>query len=592
VELAPPSLGGANSRLVTFTAASRVRRREASWPDWLLALAVALAVIGTLDFGYAPRWTFRAALYLAVLPAGLRFLVVAARSGDRRSRIGIAVLAAGLLSAAASESPWLSIVPMYYRHESVVLLAACLGMWAMVSTRNAQGKRLIEVAFLSAVGASVLVGLLQVAFGLSQGESSLRMNRATGLSLHPIYFGTLAAAAAVCLCHRLVHMNGRRAFLLRVLLGLLAAGIWVSGTRSALMALVVGSAFAARLVPWRAAFGVSLQLGAGLTAGAALADLGRRPQLTAYTNARSAGERMTVARVSGGLADRWTLWSFDLKAFLDRPLIGHGLGNHPAAIQRHYTAAFAERFETTSVLNLWTDAHNLVIELLVTVGAVGTTLAIWFLVSHWAYARGPAAWAAGAIALTWLLEPASLVTLLPAAALLGLASDPVCRIGRVARPTAVILAVATVSLPGWLLVGDALLARADGDGGGSKTIAASVLWHDPLAAEGAAVLTMQGANRGDPNAGYDSVLKWAAEMTSRDPGLAVWWAKRGRIEATVGEDRAALASFKRALELQPLCPDALLGIALLPSGIVDNETLELVTQRLGELHVEPLAANR
>ena len=123
----------------------------------------------------------------------------------------------------------------------------------------------------------------------------------------------------------------------------------------------------------------------------------------------------SVGEASGAATDRLTtsgtwprsrIWSYGWKAFLDRPITGYGLGRFRPAVQRFFSPSSSAREASDDLIQAWYDPHNIVVQVVVTLGIVGLALFVWFVAClARADAGGPLVWAAIGIALSWLLQP-------------------------------------------------------------------------------------------------------------------------------------------------------------------------------------------
>ena len=156
------------------------------------------------------------------------------------------------------------------------------------------------------------------------------------------------------------------------------------------------------------------------------------------------------------------MWRYGFKAFLDRPLVGHGLGRFRPAVQQYFDPAFVHDNVQDDLLQGWFDSHNIVVQIVVGLGIVGLLLSVAFVVTAGRRARGPLAFATIAIVASWFLQPAGLPTFALAALLFG-ASQPSlgaaaeAAAGLVTRPRVGLAAagLASVLLSAWLIVADA-----------------------------------------------------------------------------------------------------------------------------------------
>ena len=503
---------------------------------------VGSVVVAVFPAAYAPVWSPRAFLYTIAVPAGVVALVRLVRSGDHPARWAASFLLVAASSALVSANPAGSMMTMLYRHESVVIFVATLGTWALARTRVAAGVAMIEHVFVGTVLLSTFAGVVQLVVGVRHGEFALIGSRASGLSLNPVYLGALSAGCVAWASAGLVESVTRWRQAIVVVASL---GVWISGSRIALGAAVLATlVMGIRSFVPLLRFVVPAQLG-GFVLGwvARSVSPGAGPDVA---------ERLGSGAVSAGLGVRVEVWRFDLAAAMDRPMLGWGPGRHGNTIQGHYTASYVRRLNPDQLLNLWTDAHNVIVELLVVVGILGLLCAVGFVVSHRNVAHGPAAWAAATAALCWSMQPSGMVTLIPVAAMLGCASHRDVALPPLRLPAAAMIGLITGVVALWFVSGDTLLGRAERAGSSVDAGRGARVWfHDPVPAYDAAVFGLR-AGLADPDgAGGADSLRWIVATTEREPDLAFWWVRRGDFELLFDRSADARQSYERALMLQP-----------------------------------------
>lgn len=169
-------------------------------------------------------------------------------------------------------------------------------------------------------------------------------------SIDPNHFADalLLPAAAVITCGL-----GARRLLGKLLalagLGVIAAAILLSGSREALLAIVLIVLYQA----WRSRYRLQLIAGAAVTA------------VVAMSVQTSLWERFSSVFTTGG-SGRLAIWSVGLEAFKHDWLTGYGIGTFPAVYDMYYLSVY--QFYT----NGWTSpAHNIVVHYLVELGIVG-----------------------------------------------------------------------------------------------------------------------------------------------------------------------------------------------------------------------------
>ena len=285
---------------------------------------------------------------------------------------------------------------------------------------------------------------------------------------------------------------------------------------------------------------------------------------------------------------RLQIWSFGWKAFLDRPITGYGLNRYRPAVQRFFTPEFARREASTDLIQTWYDPHNVVVQVAVSLGAVGLALFAWFLVSAGRRSRGPLLWGATGMAFCWLMQPPSHATYALAALLLGASQLEVggdggavmaTRAPKVVTTAACVTALVLVT---WGVVGDLTLKNAY-DSGDLADARRATAWN-PVDAMVFSTVSTAVLDPTDVSPEVErEVLRWSERATELEPGLPFMWAELGIRQLLFGDVQGARASLEHAIELQPYHQLSLVVLRNIAEREGDDELLALVTQRLNEL---------
>ncbi len=576
-----PFMGGASSRPGTLSAvkSSFITKapRDLGISAVVLSAVVVVMVVAFVPSAEASGWSPRAFVALAALPWAVLVLARQVRAGDGAARAAAALLGVAVIAALLSPAPWRSLLPVYRWHESVVFLTVAVGAWATARTLDTPGRRLVERAFLGAVAFSLAIGAIQLLANVTSGQLSMLGGRPTGLSQNPVLLGGLAVAACAWGVRSLTDAERpTRPDVVTGMTAVAAMGVWTSGSRIALAALLAVLLVALVVGVRRSLVTLALPaVSVGLLAGEVVRRLGRS---AAEGSGANTADRLGGAQVSSGLGIRFDMWGFNLDAIRERPVFGHGLGNHASAVQPHLSPEFVAEVNPDLFFENWTDAHNIVIELLVTLGVVGLIAAVLFVAVQWRDLAGPSAWAVAALASTWMLQPATLVTLVPAMALLGVANRrDLPESSPIGVPVRAAAAAFSLVLATWFIGAEVTLARAES----SRTVAASELaarwwWHDPTTARSAAVLGLREAVVSGEADDAEAILSLARSATDRDPRFGVWWIERGDIEQILADDDVAAESYRRAIERLPWSPAAIGSLRDL--GVADQELLDRLAE--------------
>lgn len=133
----------------------------------------------------------------------------------------------------------------------------------------------------------------------------------------------------------------------------------------------------------------------------------------------SSTSRLTDEGGGGGVGTRVTMWELGVEGATERPIQGWGTGRFRSATSHRIDAEFAA---AEGPDKLFFDAHNIVVEQLVTGGIVGLVLTGGFVWSIARKVKGPLAWFGLAIGASLLIQPLSIVTVPLALLALGIAS--------------------------------------------------------------------------------------------------------------------------------------------------------------------------
>ena len=203
----------------------------------------------------------------------------------------------------------------------------------------------------------VTIGLFGILIRLAPGT----FGELGGLSFIGATMGNQLFAGALLAAGMVAAMGDREQPLSRQLpvVGLLALSTATFGERSAVVLPVVGLLaflFRAR-IPWRRASALAVCV---------LAVLGAWQVAAAHLPTGGRGASLTIASQATD-AERFTVWRVLLtRAVADHPILGWG----PASTQSAYLANATEA-EVQRTTRVWSDAHDLPLEVLVTSGVLG-----------------------------------------------------------------------------------------------------------------------------------------------------------------------------------------------------------------------------
>ncbi|MEL6891014.1 MAG: O-antigen ligase family protein [Actinomycetota bacterium] len=277
-----------------------------------------------------------------------------------------------------------------------VVLGASL-CWSLARSLSADGRRLLVPTIVAGMAIQLLVALLQLAVQANQGIFELYSQRASGFTPNPVHFAAISAGAFGLVVGHAIQRWRPSIHLLGIATFSLCVGL--SGSRIGLLSILVVSVVAA----WRLRSDLAriAQMGAAVLVGQAVG----MGLLALAGSGRSSASRLGISATTGG---RSGMWRAAVDAWLERPILGHGFNRFDAAIQDDVPSSFFRSFPDAQI---YSDAHNLVIHLAVTIGVVGLALAaafVWWNVRH---GSGPLLWFAAGTALVWLLQPLNVLPL-------------------------------------------------------------------------------------------------------------------------------------------------------------------------------------
>jgi hypothetical protein len=540
--------------------------------DLVVLGVAALLVAGFVSVVTVVAWTPRFAALLLVVPAGLVVLVRAAVRGDRAAAVLMALVVWTFVAAAVQPDPLVRMFGMIGSESSVLVHLGVAACWALGRELGPAGRRALPVVVIAALGANLVVALAQLLLGVQNGPLSMSGgSRPQGLTSNPVYFGALMAAGCVLVAGLRPTGRHRAAALAAQVAGvaLFAMGASISGTRSALPIVVVGVIALA----WRRRTRASAGLVGAAVVGTALGALVQAVAPTSGGSSVSTAGRLgdAGAFVSGGLGWRVEGWTMGLASLAEKPFTGWGPGAFRFAVQTRID-------ETAAQATARFDAHNVFIELVVTLGVIGTLLAAVWVVLAGVRARGLLALVAVLMVSSWLLQPIGLATFPLAALLLGAATPPPVAAGDETGPgpyrsrlLGVAFALGAV-VAGVVVVRDIALEQAI-DAADPVALERIERWYpgDPIIAD----LTAQ-AHLFDAIEGVDgaeaATLRWSAEAVRRQPQHPRWRdANAGRL-LYFGDPASARAELDEAIRLQPSRTTSWSLLVNLSRRIGDEET--------------------
>lgn len=527
-------------------------------PDWAgLAVAAFAFLLPLVWTNRVFSWFVvpKAALALALIGPGLILLALLARRRDPAACAGALFLVFAGLATLFADAPMMSLLGDYFSLNGLLMVVIVVAAWAL-GRAAADRAAWIEVAILATAAVNAAVGWLQVSTSLSIEGLAPYQGRAQGLMANPAFFAALLSGALWIALER--ERRAARPLLPLLLVAFLFGAIELSASRVAfVVAVVVVLAFAAwhlRARRWRRAAAV---------VAVAIVGFGVA-QLPSYATTSGATR---VQSDAGGFSTRAQLWEDGIEGWAEKPLLGYGPGRSIAATTPRRSLEIA-RYEGPDTL--YSDVHNVFVEVLVTTGALGfLAFACWLVLSA-RRARGALAGFAAVAGISLLVEP-QFIGLVPVMALaLGAAvvarpdSRSVdLRLGgsRVLRTLAIALALTGLIAGGLLLRGDSHYRRAVVDHSISDlTVAEATMPPWPQLPGVHAQLLFERAVRTSDQRAARRALAYEREAQRRDPADPRWWSAAGAIEERFGSAARANSAYHHALELSPWSFQALGGL--------------------------------
>lgn len=502
-------------------------------------------------------WTPRMALLLFALPLGAYLLISDAFHGDAGSIAAVSFLAMCALSTVVNGVPLWVLHGGFGREASLVYLLGLFGFWAI-------GKRASSSAVRFAIGAlgvgltiNGVIAVLQVIFTPGRGALSMLGSRPAALLSNPVYFGACFAGATVWAAH----MTARGRLSPRwsiAAISFFAMSLTLSGSRIAAVAAIIGVGSAVVIAEKEGRSWVLAGSGLGVAVGTLIAEL---------TDSRGVGQRAETK-----LDGRLDIWRYAWDAFLDRPIVGYGLGQFRRAVQPFFEPEFVARHANTAATQAWPDAHNVIVQYTVIGGLPAIALLGWFAYTAARTSRGPMAWAGLTIAITWLFQPVQLATGPVAMLVLGMAAAPAVRLrerdrettGRAPTHISVLLVLGLVMGASLVILDNRLNTSRDRGDAATFTSWSRIALDDPLLAALAASIN-------DSHDRPDLALEWSEVAVRLEPfdviPLSILAIRRLR----AGDEDIALDLIREALTLDPWHPEVLRNARIIGLLTGDSE---------------------
>ncbi len=548
----------------------------------LTLFACAIAFLLPVAFSpsvHAVFWAPKAALIPLVAAVGLPRLFLLARSPSHArapARAALVFVGVAGISTLFADNHTTAVFGLYNWGTGLIFVMALAGSWAIGVSLDENGRKDVTKALLAGVLVNVVFALLEMVGDLSSFELARYDGRSIGLMGNPVHLGAIAAAGLALV----LPWRGRRLWPWLGLTAGIAAAVEVSGSRAALLALVVvivGAISRQRLGQGNSAKGKDRAHPLGWKRSSAIAicallGLGIGSALTRWGGGVSVSQRVTEANGGGGLTPRLSMWWATRHAVANHPLVGSGPGTYREATSRYRTVSVARAFGPD---NYFTDAHNLVVEYATTTGLLGLGAFLAWLTWAWRRTTGPLRLFAAALIIVGLVEPQWPGTTPLALLALGMAlpaDDPdttALEDGRqpLSSPLTFRLFTACLVLMsslagGVFLLGEFHLEQASLDFSrihADRSLALLPRWSRPAAIRGR-IETFEGRAEQD-SAKLAEARRWQKETIRRDPSDPYSWLVLADAAAGYGRPEEAERAYRHVLTINPMSTRACNGLA-------------------------------
>lgn len=518
--------------------------------------AAALALIATtvVPEGWVQvHLALRFALVFAFCALGLPFLwwVMTRRDGGPRTTAGrVATVFAiwAVVCALLASHPAISLLGQFDQGTGAVFLLALVAAWALGASIGGLGPPLLRRALEVAVGLNAAVTLLNAVVGLSGLGISPLEGRAAGLWSNPVFLCGFLAAGSWLYVTRLPESPWWG-----VGIAAAAAGVELSGTRFGLVVLLVAAVAALFTVGVRRGALAAACIVAGLVLGSGLGGL---------TAGAISGTSRAVEGGSSGLTPRLEMWMAAGHAVNHSPIVGSGPALFREATGPRRTLKMARSEGPDRVFE---DAHDIVVELAVSVGIPGVLLFLCFLVVSWRCVdrTSPLAGFSVLVFMTAMFQPQhgslTCVAFLALGAAAAAGEGPTLRawswapLGSLALVASVVVSAGNVALRGGAPTYEGATARA--------RTARHLLpaWADAFdRARQIEGFRYQQTN--DP-AALGLARRWAFEAVRRQPDNAPLWRILAAIDGAQGHLDLSESDLRNGLRFNPWSVEALKDLA-------------------------------
>lgn len=560
------------------------------------ALALGLAGCALLmSVAYLPRvadifGTPRRPIALAV--AGVGLVLLGRRTARREPAAVVLSLLLGwsLVSSLLASTPLLSLVPGPSTENGWMYSAIYAGWWAVGRSLGPLGRRWLVIALVIGGLANVALAIVQVVSAGGVGILDFTHGRAMGFLANPVHLGAFLAGVTAMVGVIGLRTDRRWWSALPVVVAT-GAGINLSGTRVALVGVIVVMAYPLATSP---------RLRSVAVAGAVVLGVA----LTWNALPQSGAGRVAEGGDAGGFTTRIESWKAGLDATVESPVFGWGPGRYAEATMPRNSPA---QVRSSDPYKYYDNAHNIVVEQVVTTGVVGLGLLGAFVILNARRARGPLAYFASGLCIAWIVEPVTVYGAPLALLALGAAwphPDPAVDAPPPSRrwsAAALVAGVVGLAASAPFVIADINLQRAstfaydDAALDGARRAGDLFSW-DPFVVDSeAGVLTWRAV--ADPtDAKVAAALEARARVVDLDRSFAPAWNQLAFTRGFFARDDEAMlrqtrSDYLEALERMPWSAAALDGLHRTALRLDDPEDAARWAGQLCEIDLCPSAAD-
>ena len=521
-------------------------------------------------------WSLRSAVLLVVAAVGLPILISQARGPHSlAARAAVAFLAFGSASSALSQNHTTAVFGLYGQGTGLLFMASLAGAWAIGRSLHPDARPMLERALLLGVFVNIGIALLESMVDVGRISPDLvgEAGRVSGLAGNPVHLAALAVLAVALLLPRFAAAPMKWALPVAAA----AAATQLSGTRGAVVIMVVIVVWAAHRIGLRITALFTLALILGLAAGTAIG-----------TSSNATGRAGQV----GSLSNRPATWLSASHSIIEHPVLGVGPGQFRTATSPYRPVSVAR---SEGPERLFTDAHNIFIEYLTTTGLLGLgALLVWL----FAAIRSSHGWllvGALGVLVIHLFEPQSVIT--TPLAFLALGASAALGVDRRERRSPILLAAVSCCMVGafaaasMFLLGEFEMNQVQLDLRVAPAQEADRLlpaW--PLTASLVArAWLFRGITNHHNQAEYKVSRSWRLAAVQRDNTDPELWNLLAELDESLGNQHDALIEYTSALRLNPTSTRAMDGLARLAHDSCDVNLERFWRQRALQIVPAPVA---